>query len=102
MIYTGLYTSAIAVSQDATLRTSIKKSANEQARLLNSIGNAEMEKELQGRVLKVIKERSESMVEETGIESSMTEEDVRLYLDRVIKEIRTDQPVSDKKGIAEA
>jgi hypothetical protein len=87
MIYTGLYTSAISVSQDTMLRALIKKSANDQSRLIDSIGKAEMEKELQSRVLKVVKENSESMVWKTGIEPSMTDEDVKRYLESVIKEL---------------
>lgn len=90
MIYTGLYTSAISISQDTTLRASIKKSAYEQARLLDSIGKAEMEKELQSRVLKVVKDNSESMVRETGVESSMTDEDIKRYLEIVIKELNAE------------
>lgn len=102
MIYTGLYTSAISVSQDATLRISIKKSASDQVRLLDSIGKAEMEKDLQSRVLKVVKERSDDMAQETGIEPSMTEQDVKTYLDNVIKEIRTDRQADNKGTVTEA
>jgi hypothetical protein len=55
MIYTGLYTSAISISQDTRLCPSIKKSANEKARLLDSIA-LQREKELQSRLLKVVKQ----------------------------------------------
>ena len=47
LIYNGLYFSAISVSQDMTLRQSIKKSVMEQSKLLDNIGTAEMEKEIQ-------------------------------------------------------
>jgi hypothetical protein len=87
LIYRGLYASAISVSQDATIRALIKKSANEQAQLLDSIGRAEMEKELLSKVQRVVKENSESMVRESGIEPSMTDEDVKRYLETVIKEL---------------
>ena len=45
LIYNGLYFSAISVSQDITLRQSIRKSVTEQSKLLDNIGTAEMEKE---------------------------------------------------------
>ena len=38
LIYNGLYFSAISVSQDMTLRQSIRKSVMEQSKLLDSIG----------------------------------------------------------------
>ena len=44
LIYNGLYFSAISVSQDMTLRQSIRKSVMEQSKLLDSIGTAEMER----------------------------------------------------------
>ena len=50
LIYNGLYFSAISVSQDLTLRQSIRKSVMEQSKLLDNIGTAEMEKEVQKRV----------------------------------------------------
>ncbi|MFZ0405703.1 MAG: hypothetical protein WAL79_07750, partial [Nitrososphaeraceae archaeon] len=43
LIYNGLYFAAISVSQDMTLRQSIRKSVMEQSKLLDNIGTAEME-----------------------------------------------------------
>jgi hypothetical protein len=50
---------------------------------------AQMEQELQSRVLAVTRKTSDKMEEETGIETSMTEEDMKQYLNAVLKEIRT-------------
>ena len=58
LIYNGLYFSAISVSQDMTLRQSIRKSVMEQSKLLDSMGSAEMERELQKQVLTVAKKTS--------------------------------------------
>jgi hypothetical protein len=55
MIYTGLYTSAISLSQDTRLCPSIKKSANEKARLLDSIA-LQRWKRVAEHVLKVVKQ----------------------------------------------
>jgi hypothetical protein len=88
MIYTGLYSSAISVSQDLELRQSIRKSAMEQSKLLDSMGTAQMEVELQGRVLSVAKNQSEALAEQTGIEPSMTEDDMKEYLEIVVNELK--------------
>ncbi len=65
LIYAGLYSSAISVSQDLTLRQSIRQSVKEQSKFLDSMGTAQMESELQNRVLTTAKKASDSMEEET-------------------------------------
>ncbi len=89
LIYSGLYSSATIVSQDTTLRQSIRKSVTEQSRLLDSIGTAHMEQELQSRVLTIAKKNSEAMAEESGVETSMTEDDMKDYLEIVMNEIHS-------------
>jgi hypothetical protein len=88
LIYTGLYSSAISVSQDLTLRQSIRQSVKEQSKFLDSMGTAQMERELQNRVLTTAKKASDSMEEESGIESSMTEDDRKGYMEIVMNELK--------------
>ena len=45
-----------------------------------------MEQELQSRVLTVTKKVSDKMEEETGVEASMTEEDIKEHIEMVRKE----------------
>ena len=87
LIYNGLYFSAVSVSQDMTLRQSIRKSVMEQSKLLHSIGPAEMENEVQKQILIAASKTSESMSDKTGIEPSMDEDDIKDYIQLVIKEI---------------
>jgi hypothetical protein len=87
LIYSGLYTSAAIVSQDTTLRQSIRRSVTDQSRLLDSIGTARMEQELQSRVLTIAKKNSDAMAEETGIETSLNEDDMKDYLEIVMNEL---------------
>jgi hypothetical protein len=88
LIYSGLYSSAVTVSQDRELRQSIRKSVTEQSKLLDSIGTAHLEQELQSIVLAITKKYSDSMVEETGVEASMTESDIKEYIQRVRDEVQ--------------
>jgi hypothetical protein len=88
LIYTGLYSSAISVSQDLTLRQSIRQSVKEQSKFLDSMGTAQMENELQNRVLRTAKKASDSMEEESGLESSMTEDDMKDYMEIVMNELK--------------
>jgi hypothetical protein len=88
LIYTGLYSSAISVSQDLALRQSIRQSVKEQSKFLESMGTAQMEAELQTRVLSTAKKASDSMAEESGLESSMTEDDMKDYMEVVMNELK--------------
>jgi MFS family permease len=87
LIYSGLYSSAVTVSQDIALRNSIKKSVNEQSKLLHGMGRAQMQQELESKVLTINKKVSDMMEKETGVEPSMTEEDIKEHIEMVRKEI---------------
>jgi hypothetical protein len=89
LVVVGIYSSAVSVSLDVGLRKTIRKSVMEQSKLLDSIGTAQMEQELQSRVLTITRKMSDKMEEETGVEASMTEEDMKQHLNNVLKEIRT-------------
>ena len=87
LIYVGLYSSAVTVSQDMTLRLSIRKSITDQTKFLDSMGSAHMEQELQSTVLKIAKKHSDVLTEKTGVEASMTEIDIKDYMEMVMDEI---------------
>ena len=84
----GLYSSAIAVSQDSSLRTSIRASLLE---LVDNIGTAQMEQEIERRVLKVAKEQQDVLTEQSGVESSLTEDNMKEYLEQVIEEVKKER-----------
>ena len=87
LIYSGLYSSAVTISQDIALRNSIRKSVNEQSKLLHGMGTAQMQQELESKVLTINKKVSNMMEEETGVEPSMTDEDIKEHIEMVRKEI---------------
>lgn len=88
MVLLGLYSSAVSVSEDIKLRQSIRKSAYEESKLLDRIGSAQMEQELQKRISVMVKDASEKMKEQSGIEPAITDDDVKQYLEQAIKETR--------------
>lgn len=92
LILLGLYASAISVSEDIELRKSIKRSTLREARFLDSMGTAHMEKELMKRmVVKAREEQKELAQESGGIKSSLTEEDIL----NIVKE--ADNEVKEKR-----
>jgi hypothetical protein len=60
----------------------------EEVKFLESIGTAQMEQELQKRVLTIAKKNSDTMTEDTGVQPSLSEDDIKQYLEQVIREIK--------------
>jgi hypothetical protein len=60
----------------------------EQSKLLDSIGTAQMERKLQTSVLTVAKKTSYEMKENSCIEASLSEDDIRDYMKLLIKELK--------------
>lgn len=97
MVLIGLSYSAISVAQDQTLRTSIRKSVKDM-KFLQSIGTAQIEQDLQKRVLTIAKKNSDVMTEQTGVQPSLTEDEMKEYLDMVVSEVkRTEHDATQKK-----
>jgi hypothetical protein len=88
----GIYSVALSVAQDAELRHLARKYAKEYA-LLDTLGNAQENAEIIRNVVKLIHKQAGAMEKETGVESSMIDDnEVRQYLELVIRETR------EKKG----
>ena len=80
----GLYVCAISLAQDSSLRKTIRKS---NIGLVDNIGTAQMEQEVRKRILKMVEDGKDRMEEQTGgISYSVTEKDVREYVELVIDE----------------
>ena len=78
----GLYLSAISISQDNSLRKSIKGSMSD---LIGNIGSAQMEQEIEKKVMKLIQKQRREMEEQTGEFSyEVTENEVREYIKLVV------------------
>jgi hypothetical protein len=88
LLMIGIYSSATSLSQDIKLRQSIRRSAIKELELLDRIGMAHMEQQLEKRVLNIVKAEQNNMIEQTGVPMSLTEEDVKSYLNQVLVEIQ--------------
>jgi uncharacterized Fe-S cluster-containing radical SAM superfamily protein len=51
------------------------------------MGKAPMQQELESRVLTIAKKKSELMEDETGIEPTMTESEIKNYIEMVTNDI---------------
>ena len=88
LLFTGLNHSAISIAEDSSLRRSIKDSAQQQLKLLDSMGTAEMERKLEKMVLEATKSNAESLKQQSGIEPSLSMDEAKQYLYEVLEEVK--------------
>jgi hypothetical protein len=88
LILIGLYGSAISIAQDAKLRQSIKLSTKEELKLLDSIGISQVQREIERKVTAATKANAAILTQQTGVEPSLTEEEIQDILSQAAGEIR--------------
>ena len=84
LLFIGIYSSAISVSQDINLRKSIINHALREVKLLESIGTAQVQQEIEKKVMIFTKKTRDLMVEDTGITPSLNDAEIKKYLEDVI------------------
>ena len=93
----GLYISAISISQDNSLRKSIKGSMSD---LIGNIGSAQMEQEIEKKVIKLIQKQRKEMEEQTGEFSyEVSENEVRDYIKLVVDQRKKSTSPLNKKRL---
>jgi len=80
LIFVGIYSCALSISHDSVLRASIRRSVETEVGFLKGIGNAEMNRRIFERVLLTSRNISETLPEETGISSSLTDKELKDYV----------------------
>jgi hypothetical protein len=88
LLAVGLYSSATTIASDASLRALIKARLLGESKLLDSIGSAEEMQEITERVVQITKKKQSSVLEESGIGSSLTDQEIRDYMAQVMDEMR--------------
>jgi adenylylsulfate kinase-like enzyme len=91
LVTLGVYSSATSVSEDSRLRQTIRKIALRESQFLDVIGTAQMEQELQRRVIAIYAKTKNSMLNETGISSSIDENDIKSYLQEIVEEVKVEK-----------
>jgi hypothetical protein len=86
LILVGVYYSAISVSLDQKLRSSIHKSVEQQLGFVSKIGTSQAEQDIQQRVGYLTKKIAKKMEIEGGVPVPMKDEEVDRYIRFVIAE----------------
>jgi hypothetical protein len=89
LLLSGIYLSAMQLSRDTTVRKEVYKITEEQVGLLGRISIAEVNKNLEERVKKII-QKSQAMEKEEGplLETEMDESDYKRFIEDAMEEVR--------------
>lgn len=88
MLLVGIYSSAISISRDAELRKFVYMVAAKEIEWLDRIGSAQVEQELITKVIPLVQHKAQNIEQETGIKSSLTDADIKQYLEEVLAEVK--------------
>lgn len=97
LIFIGLYSSAVSISQDSRLRVSIRRSVETELKFIGSVGEAEMDHRILEKVLSTSKKISETLPEESGISSSLTDKEIKDYIQEVLAETKDKQSLNGQQ-----
>ena len=86
LLLAGTYSTAVSVANDIELRKSIRRSVKE-FEFLDNIGHAEMELEISKKVFSSMNVLSSKLKQETGIDSSLTPDEITEYTNLAIREV---------------
>ena len=84
----GFYLSAVYIAQDLSLRKYFR--GINKIELLDLLGNAQMESEIEKRVTKVLRDQQQTLSEQSGISISALGDDydLKLYVNEVLEEVK--------------
>lgn len=88
LVLIGIYSTAVSVALDTALRQSIRKAAIGESHLLDKIGVAEYEREIEKRVMMTTRGTRDLIESESGVASSLSDEEIREYIAKVTEEIK--------------
>ena len=87
LLLVGTYSAAVSVSNDVRVRKAIRSSVEKESQLIGHIGDAEMQMRLSAKVYSMMNNLPKRLQEDTQVESSLTEEDIKNYTNQVIQEL---------------
>jgi hypothetical protein len=87
LLLVGTYSAAVSVSNDARIRKAIRSSVETESHLIGDIGDAEMQMTLNAKVFSMMNKLQKRLQEDTQVESSLTDEDIKNYTNQVIQEL---------------
>jgi hypothetical protein len=88
LLVISLYRSAVSISTNAELHSSIKRIAKSHISLLDSMVISDARKAIEAKAVEAIRKESASITSKTGIDANLDEGEIKTYLDMVLQELQ--------------
>jgi hypothetical protein len=98
LILIGLYGSAISIAEDSKLRQSIRSSTRDELKLLDNIALAQLQREIERKVMATTRANAEILAQESGIQPTLTDKEIREILSQAAIEIERKREGDDDKA----
>jgi len=85
----GFYSSSVSLSEDITLRLLIRKSISSQLAFLSSMSTGYILDKVVSQVVNTTRRFEEDSMERTGISSSLSNDEIKMYIKQIVEEFRT-------------
>lgn len=86
LLLVGIYNSAISISLDHKIRSSIHNSLEQELKFISKIGSSQMQHKIENKVKRSTKQFSSELEEYSGIKVLMEKEEMDKYIRFVLKE----------------
>jgi len=88
LLLTGLYSTAISLSQHAELRRSIRNSIEDQhSSLIDHIGMSEVQRDIDRKVTPLIQKYADELNERSSIDVSISDKEVKQYIKEILADL---------------
>jgi hypothetical protein len=86
LLLVGIYNSAISISLDHKVRSSIQKSVDQELKFVSKIGSSQMQQQIENKVKTTTKKLFTELEHNSGVKVLLEEQDVARYIDLVMHE----------------
>lgn len=87
LFLSGIYSSAVRISTDLNLKKSIRKILIDRSGFIDSVGAANIDIDLEEKVISVVRKESENISSKTGLNMGLNELEIKGYLHEVLVEL---------------
>ncbi len=88
LLLVGIYSSSLSIAGDAELLRTVRKSLPAESNLLGMIGSAQQIQNIENRAIKMTNQLSAKMMLDSGVQTSINDEDIKAYLAEIMDELK--------------
>lgn len=88
LLLIGIYSSSLSIASDAEMLKAVRRSLPAESNLLGMIGSAQQIQNIENRAISMTNHLSSKMMLDSGIQTSLNDEDIKEYLAEIMAEIK--------------